>query len=640
MKNQLGKSNVVILAGGKGTRLSERSGDLPKPMVPLFGKPVLQHQIELCKKYGFVDIVILIQYQHEKISNYFGDGSEIGVSIKYVVENAPRGTAGALRDALSMFTDRFLVLYGDTFADVDLKTFWNAHIKAGVSGTLLLHPNDHPQDSDLVDIANDGIIKEIRPYPHPPNIQVRNLVNAAMYVLEKANLEYLISAEKKEDIAKHLFPRMISLGYRLKGYITSEYIKDMGTPERLDKVERDFAEGLPERLSKRHLRSAIFLDRDGTLIEEVNHLTSPNDLKLLTGVAAAVRLINRVGKLAIVITNQPVVARGEITFEGLSKVHARLETELGKEGAYLDGLYVCPHHPDRGFPGEILELKKQCDCRKPETGLIDKACNDHQIDRSSSWMIGDTTSDIETGRRSGLRTVLLRTGYAGSDDKYQVRPDYIFPNLNDAVEWILFKRSDLTRRLMPIALKISCKKTRLVLIGGLARSGKSFSAQVLKENLHQLGEKAHIVSLDGWLKPKEQRKEGAGVCTRYDLKEATQKIMEIVVSNNRKLLNESLYDRDSGNLHVMSIQHSVGIDDIIIVEGVPSLLINEFDILSNTVKIFIEINEIKRKERLINDYAWRTRTIEQFEEEQRHRSLDETPMVIKSRLKADYIIKQ
>lgn len=631
------KCNVAILAGGKGTRLSSRTGDLPKPMVPVLGKPVLQHQLELCRKYGFTRIALLVQHRHEKISEYFGDGSSFGVALTYVIENEPRGTSGALRDALPVLSDQFSVLYGDTFVDVDLSRMWKVHAASGAAGTLLLHPNDHPQDSDLVDLDAQGTVRAILAYPHPPGLDVRNLVNAALYVLEHAGLEDVTPIEGKADIAKNMFPRMLELGRRLHGYVTPEYIKDMGTPERLDKVERDFVSGLPERLSGRHLRTSVFLDRDGTLIREVNHLKSPDQLELLPGVSDAVRRLNHNGTLAVVVTNQPVVARGDITLEVLSQIHARLESQLGMDGAFIDGIYICPHHPDKGFSGEVTELKGPCLCRKPEPGLIDQACRDLNIDRRNSWMIGDTTTDIEAGRRAGIRTILLRMGYAGTDAKHAVRPDYICPDLLDAVEWALNGHAEMKRRMAPIALTAhSCK--RLVLIGGLARAGKSFAAQVLKELLQSLGREAHVVSLDGWLKPKSQRSEGTGVCDRFNLTSASAMILGVALSRTRETLREGFYDRVNRTVGVLEIEHSIGPEDILIVEGVPALLMDELNALPNLVKVYVDIEPATRTARLSKDYAWRGQPSERYATALATRELDETPVVMGSRSIADFIV--
>jgi histidinol-phosphate phosphatase family protein len=607
-------------------------------MVPVVGKPVLQHQIELCRKHGFTDIALLVQHRHEKISDYFGDGSALGVKLKYSVEDEPRGTAGALRDALPMLADRFLLLYGDTFMDVDLRKLWMAHEFSGAVGTLFLHPNDHPQDSDLVEIDADGFVQAILAYPHPEGREVRNLVNAALYVLERSGLNDVTPAEGKADIAKHMFPRMIDLGRPLYGYVSPEYIKDMGTPERLDKVERDFITGLPESLSGRQLRRAIFIDRDGTINREVTHLKSPDQVELLPGTAAAIRRLNRSGTLAVVVTNQPVVARGDVSLEGLGRIHARLESRLGAEGAFLDGLYYCPHHPDKGFPGEVPELKGHCNCRKPEPGLIDKACSDLGIGRHDSWMVGDTTSDVEAGRRAGLRTVLLRSGHAGTDAKHATRPDYIAPDLADAVEWILNGYDDLKRRLVPIAVEAS-RGTRLVLVGGLARAGKSYAAQVLKELLHVLGFYAHVVSLDGWLKPKSERIEGSGVRERFDLAAASAAIEAAICSNSRAVLVEPLYDRFSRDAGAQLIEHSVGPNDVLIVEGVPALLMDDLLGLPGVMRVYIDVARDTREKRLKQDYAWRGTSAEEQLETLAQRDLDETPIVEQSRVIADFLVE-
>lgn len=631
------KCQVAIMAGGMGTRLRERSGDMPKPMVPIVGKPVLHHQIELCRKNGFTDIALLLQHKSEKILEYFGDGSTLGVNLSYVIEEQPRGTAGALRDALPVLAECFLVLYGDTFLDVDLRKLWRAHETSGAVGTLFLHPNDHPQDSDIVDIDAKGSVQAILPYPHPDGCEVRNLVNAALYVLDRAGLEDVTPTEGKADIAKHMFPQMLDLGRPLYGYVSPEYIKDMGTPERLDKVERDFVAGLPERLSGRQLRTAVFLDRDGTINREVSYLKSPDQLELLPGAAAAIRRLNRNGMLAVVITNQPVLARGDVSFEGLDRIHARLESQLGREGAFLDGLYLCPHHPDKGFTGEVGELKGPCSCRKPEPGLIDQASRDFGIGRQHAWMVGDTTSDVEAGRRSGVRTVMLRSGHAGSDTKYAVKPDYIAPDLADAVDWILCGHADLTRRVAPIAVATS-RDTRLVLIGGLARAGKSYTAQVLKELLQALGRQSHVISLDGWLKPKSERTDGSDVRERYDLANVSAMVAAVTCSNSRDLLSEPIYSRLVRNTGAQFIEHSIGPNDVLIVEGIPALLMDVLFGLPKTIKVFVDVTRDTRMERLKQDFAWRGTPVEEQFAILAARELGETPIVEQSRLHADFLV--
>ena len=174
----------------------------------------------------------------------------------------------------------------------------------------------------------------------------------------------------------------------------------MGTPDRYRAVERDILSGLVERKCLSRRQRAVFLDRDGTLNKYVGFLRDIDDLELLPGAAEAVRMINDSGYLAIVATNQPVIARGEVTVAQLEEIHMKLETLLGREGAYVDAIYYCPHHPDSGFAGEIKELKMDCDCRKPKPGMLLAAARRFNIDLSESWMVGDGARTRVAERRA------------------------------------------------------------------------------------------------------------------------------------------------------------------------------------------------------------------------------------------------
>jgi histidinol-phosphate phosphatase family protein len=630
------KTRVAILAGGQGTRLAARAGPVPKPMVQLLGKPVLEHQIELCRKHGFDDIALLVHHQHEVISEYFGDGLRFGVRLRYEIESSPRGTAGALRDALARLANRFLVLYGDTYLDVDLARFWSAHLAQGASATLFLHPNDHPQDSDLVEVDASDSILALHSYPHPQGKDFRNLVNAALYALDREGLEAFTPAQGRGDIAKHMFPAMLAAGKRLQGYISPEYVKDMGTPERLDKVERDIDFGLPERLSTRQLRSAVFLDRDGTLNVEVDHLRDPVQLSLLGRAGEAVRRLNRAGRLAVVTTNQPVIARGEASMAQLAMIHARLESLLGEHGAYLDGLYVCPHHPHGGFPGEVASLKIVCQCRKPLPGMLHQACRDLNIDAGGAWMVGDSTVDIEAGRSAGARTVLVRTGHAGRDERHVLRPDYVAANLLDAVDWILDGHPATCRAMLPVAA--AAHSRRLVLMGGLARSGKSSAAQVLKELLLPMGRTAHVISLDSWLKPPQARSEGCGVLSRFDVQAALDALIPVIGAPRRVILETAVYDRFTRNMHRHLLAQSIGPQDTLIVEGVPALIIEKLRATEAAVAVFVNASAERRRARLAADYRWRGIEDDRLEAILASREIDETGTVVASSIKADFVV--
>ena len=626
---------IAILAGGMGTRLRERTGEsMPKPMIPVLGKPLLEHQISLCRDQGFVDVALLVHHQHEVIYSHFGDGSAFGVRLRYLVEETPRGTAGALRDALPHLAPTFLVLYGDTFLDVDLVGLFRAHETSTAEGTLFLHPNDHPQDSDLVEVDYTGRILNIHPYPHPEGHTYRNLVNAGLYALTKYGLANFLPEMGKADLAKHTFPAMLQAGLSLAGYISPEYIKDLGTPGRLDGVISGITAGLAERRSKRNLRSAVFLDRDGTLNQEVHHLSHLDQFQLLPHVAPAIQQINSSGHLAVGITNQPVIARGELTWDGLNAIHARLDALLGAGHAFLDAIYVCPHHPHCGFDGEVKELKIDCNCRKPRAGMIDRACEDLFISREHSWIVGDTTTDMETGRRAGLHTMLVRTGYAGLDGKFSIIPDYVAPNLSSAMKWILEGHPHTRANLLPFVANYM--QARLILIGGLSRCGKSSTAQVLKELFATVNRQAHILPLDSWLLPADIRQEGPGVLSRYDMQTAVTQIREWHSKMTHHFCRIPTYDPLTRTATIPTHIRSIGPNDVIIVEGIPALAVNELVSLAD-VGIYLETSETARQARLNADYQWRGLPQDEIDALLYSRQQDETELIVNSRYYSNFV---
>ncbi|HTX73201.1 MAG TPA: HAD family hydrolase, partial [Rectinemataceae bacterium] len=224
---------------------------------------------------------------------------------------------------------------------------------------------------------------------------------------------------------------------RVQAYRTSEYIKDMGTPERLDQVARDLTSGVvaARRLSRR--QRAVFLDRDGTINRYVELLHRSEDLELLPGAAAAIRSLNASPYLCFVVSNQPVVARNLCSIEEVEETHRRLETLLGAEGAYLDDIRFCPHHPDSGYPGENPAYKIKCACRKPGTGMIEELAAAYNVDLSRSWMVGDTSMDIQTAVNAGMRSILVASGMRESPAKYAARPELHCADLAEAVDRLL-----------------------------------------------------------------------------------------------------------------------------------------------------------------------------------------------------------
>jgi len=393
---------VVIIAGGKGTRIASVANEIPKAMIPIAEKPIIEYQVELAKRYGFTDFIFIIGYLGEQIEAYFGDGSDWNVSINYYRETHALGTAGALAYLTEYLTEDFFVFYGDTVMDIDMDRMLHYHRNKQSVATLLVHPNDHPYDSDIVDVNENGRVKKFYNKPHQTGFISKNLVNAALFIFSPEILQY-IEKGVKSHIESNLLAKCLELDLKIYGYISPEYIKDMGTPERYYTVCNDVISGKVSRQNWKYSRPAIFLDRDGVISKEIDLLSSVDQLELIEGVGEAIKYINSKGYLAIIVTNQPVIARNLCTLEELDFINAKLETLLGEQHAYLNAIYFCPHHPDAGYPEERKEYKIKCDCRKPAAGMLLKAVKDWNIDIHNSIMIGDRESDVLAGENAGVR---------------------------------------------------------------------------------------------------------------------------------------------------------------------------------------------------------------------------------------------
>lgn len=428
---------AVIQAGGKGTRMRELTLDrIPKPLLALNGKPMIEWQIESLRKYGITEFVFIVGHLGNLIENYFGDGSKWGVQIKYIWEKEPLGSAGALYFAKNIIGKRDVILiFGDVMFELDWNKFIDFHERKEGIVTLLAHPNSHPFDSDLLIVDENDVVSGIDSKNNIRDYSYKNCVNAGLSIFDNKLLEKIDEVRKIDYEAELVAPLMPN--GKVYAYITTEYVKDVGTPERFAVASKEQLSGVWQERCLVNKQKAIFFDRDGTINVLKGFLKQEKDFELLPYVAEAVKKINESSYLAIVVTNQPVIARGECTYEDLNCIHRKLDTELGKSGAYINDLFFCPHHPDKGFEGEIPYLKINCECRKPKIGMIKKAVEKYNIDLAESWFVGDTTMDVQTGINAGMRTILVKTGEAGKDGKYHVTADFEVDNLLQAVDLII-----------------------------------------------------------------------------------------------------------------------------------------------------------------------------------------------------------
>jgi dTDP-glucose pyrophosphorylase/histidinol phosphatase-like enzyme len=412
---------VVILAGGKGTRLGELTRSVPKPMVPLAGKPIIEYQIELARDCGFTQLVLLTGHLGEVIENYFRDGRDWGVSIRYCRESVPLGTAGALKEIEDRLEDDFLVFYGDMVMNVDLGELARFHAAHRSLATLVVHPNNHPEESDLVELDADGRVKAFHPKPRTGERYYRNCANAALYVLTRGLLPFIPQGQLS-DIGRDILPGVVQAGHTLWGYDTPEYIEDVGTPLRLGETERDIVSGRFGRLSRKTPRGAVFLARDGVLNPPMERWLSADQLELLPGVAAAVRQINLTEYLVVVVGKPPAITPGGRSEAELHRLHARLDILLGAERAFIDWIDDRPRESQQPSTASAAAV---ADAIQAATARLN-------IDLARSWLVGSQPAEIEAGARAGCKTILLHSRPT-TDGGSRCAPDFVCTDLADAL---------------------------------------------------------------------------------------------------------------------------------------------------------------------------------------------------------------
>lgn len=426
------------MAGGRGTRMGKLSETTPKALIKIGKKAIIERQILLLEQNGIKNIYVLLGYLGDKIEKYLGNGKKFGVKIYYCREKLPLGTAGSLKEIEKKIEKDFLFLSCDVMLDMDIKRFinWHNH-KKNSCASLVVHPSDHAFDSDLVETDKKERVISFLIRPHSPSLVFKNLSIASVFIFSPKIFSFIEKC-KKSDIEKDVLPKILAAEEKIYAYKSPEYIKDAGTPERLKIVRRDYNLGKIKKLNLKNKRKAIFLDRDGVINGQSGRATMLENFRLYNFSAEAIKEINNSDYLAIIITNQPAIAKGFISEEELFLIHKRMETSLAVDGAKIDAIYFCPHHPEKGFEGEIKELKIRCDCRKPTPGMIKKAEEDFNLDLNKCFFIGDSTTDAKTAENAKIKFIGVKTGYACQDKSYKISKKLtIEKNLLCAVKKIL-----------------------------------------------------------------------------------------------------------------------------------------------------------------------------------------------------------
>jgi len=398
-------NQAIIIAGGLGSRLIKNGVDTPKPLLEIDGKSLIEWQVINLEREGIDEIVLLLGLNSTKIINHVNTiKNRTSINFHFIIENSPLGTGGALLNALGFLHETFLVLYGDLLVDTGLKKLFN-DAEGSEYGSIGVRPSDHPLDSDLVDTNLNYEISRI--YPKPNSLD-ENRMNLAMTGVMCLNKKFLTEIENtfeyaKYDLEKNLISPTINSNGGFKATRLNGFIKDLGTIDRLSNAEKLWI----SRPQPDEPQKAVILDRDGVINTFSGDINNMIDFRIVDDLVPSIEILRNEKFKIFVATNQPGIAKGFLNWDELSLLHGSVDMKLSRNGVFLDGWYVCPHHPEKGFPGEILELKTDCLCRKPKDGLINQINEDFPLDFKNSWFVGDQISDFQLANSVGLSFVQI-----------------------------------------------------------------------------------------------------------------------------------------------------------------------------------------------------------------------------------------
>lgn len=380
---------AVILVGGLGSRLGQLTADMPKPMLPVGGEPFLLHLLRNIARHGFEEILLLARHRSDLIAEALGGKQVAGAHVTVLSEPERAGTAGALREALAHLDETFLLSNGDSFFDFNYLALTETFRRTGASAALALREIAETARYGRVTLDDSGRVTAFEEKSETP--LGRGTINGGVYVLSRKVVESLGPGEL--SLETQVLPGLVSDGM-VVGQSFCGYFIDIGVPESLARAQRE----IPDVMR----RKVVFLDRDGTLNRDRGYTYRAEDLEFLPGVPEAIRICNDTGRLVIVVTNQAGIARGYYSAMDMQRFHSEMNRRLREHGAHIDAFYHCPHHPDGSVPG----LNSNCDCRKPGTGMLERAMEEWRFDLDDAILVGDKPSDIECAEAFGIRGIM------------------------------------------------------------------------------------------------------------------------------------------------------------------------------------------------------------------------------------------
>ena len=395
---------VVVLMGGLGTRLGRMTEHVTKAMLPIGEKPFFSYELHLLRNAGFRRFLFLVGYRAEDVREYFGDGSCWGICIDYQEDGDKlRGTGGAVLGAWEKLEDEFLLLYGDSFMDVDYEEI------------VYRFRRDKKRKPALMTVLhNDGRFDESNAMLREGNLYYdKQHIDADMdyidYGISCFSKDVFQSYLSQESLDLAIVQHDLSMGGQLNHCEVVNRFYEIGRPESLE----EFSKYAKRRFLEQ--RSAVFLDRDGVINEivfneETEQLDSPfcaEQFHMLPGVAEAVKRFHALGYWVFVVTNQPAAAKGKTSLAHLYDVNLHMGRLLTSADTYLDGIRMCAHYPRETVCLRETFLIKECDCRKPQPGMISRLAAIFHLDLARSYVIGDSISDMQLAKVVGAQGIFI-----------------------------------------------------------------------------------------------------------------------------------------------------------------------------------------------------------------------------------------
>jgi len=375
-------SQAVILAGGRGSRLHDLTDNIPKPMIPIHGKPFLEYIIEMLAEEGITEILLLLGYLPEKIKGYFQDGKKWGVKISYSVSCVENKTGMRLRLVNELLDHNFLLLYCDNYWPININRLWNNYIENQAIAQVVVYSNSDNYSTNNVLVDNKGYIEV---YDSSRNYYKLNGVDIGFIIANKEVIDLLPAGNVSFE--KYVYPQLVERK-QLLAFKTDQKYYSIGDKKRLPMTSEYLRE-----------KKGIILDRDGVLNvkpDKADYVKSWEEFTWISNAKESISLLTEYGYQIIIITNQAGIARGKMSESDLNIIHQNMIKDIEDLGGEIDAIYYCPHGWD-----------DDCDCRKPKPGMLLQAKRDFRLNFDKTYFVGDDIRDEEAGKSAGCKTILV-----------------------------------------------------------------------------------------------------------------------------------------------------------------------------------------------------------------------------------------